>query len=389
MIDGKLTNEVLIQSIEYSTVSHSIARIDGDRALVYVNNAFLDATGYARDEVIGRNCRFLQGPGTDPEAVAAIRRALDALEPLEIQIVNHRKDGAPFLNHLRLTPVFDAARNPIAFVGVQSDVTRLHEDHRIEQERRKMEALGRMAANVSHEIKNALQPVKIVTDVLKDWRALTDDQRARSLEILDENVAVADGIVKDVLSYARKRGTDVEDIALDDLKRDVAAFVRHQIPERVAFVLEDAAHGAGYVRARRNHILQVLTNLVSNAVHAMDGAGRLSLLWRFEEIGPAKARRLGLKTGPHLVVGIADTGCGIDAKYAGEIFGPFFSTKPPGEGTGLGLSVSAQIVKTWGGALDFVSAPGAGTTFFVHLPIVSRPTGEPGGAGAPVAPTKE
>ncbi len=387
MIDGRLTNDVLIQSIEYSTVSHSIARVDGDQELVYVNRAFLEATGYDREDVIGRNCRFLQGPGTDPAAVQAISRSLSAFEPIEMQILNYRKDGSPFLNHLRLTPVFDANRKPIAFVGVQSDVTRLHEDHRMEQERRHMEALGRMAGNVSHEIKNALQPIRIMTDVLKDWPTLTELQRVRSVEILDENVTLADGIVKNVLGYARKRGVDVEDLALADLKRDLVSFVRHQLTERVRFVLDDASPSEGFwfARARRNHILQVMTNLVSNAVHAMDGVGELALLWRHETVDATKARKLGLKAGPHLVIGVRDTGCGIDAKYAGEVFGPFFSTKPPGQGTGLGLSVCAQIVKTWHGALDFVSTPGAGTTFFVHLPITARPTGESGSAGEPSA----
>jgi signal transduction histidine kinase len=114
-------------------------------------------------------------------------------------------------------------------------------------------------------------------------------------------------------------------------------------------------------------------NLVNNAVYAMEGKGTLTLLWRHAVVDPAQARKLGLKSGHHLVVGIRDTGCGIDPKYAGEVFGPFFSTKPPGEGTGLGLSVSAQIVKAWNGALDFVSGgPNAGTTFSIYLPIDSR-----------------
>jgi signal transduction histidine kinase len=76
-----------------------------------------------------------------------------------------------------------------------------------------------------------------------------------------------------------------------------------------------------------------------------------------------------LNSGPHLVLGVRDTGPGIDAKHAAQIFSPFFSTKPPGEGTGLGLSVSAQVVRAWNGALDFVSEPDTGTTFSIYLPI--------------------
>jgi len=373
MIDDVLTNDVLIQSIEHSNVAHSISRIDGDGELTYVNRAFTDATGYTRAEAIGRNCRFLQGPGTDPGAVQAIRTSLADFKPIEIQILNYKKDGSPFLNHLRMTPVFDPGGKPIAYVGVQTDVTRLHEDQRLEQERRNMEALGRMAGNVSHEIKNALQPVKLMADMLKDWKSLSEEQRAKCIGILCQNVEIADGIVRDVLTYARKPGADVETIAVEDLKPEVVRFVRHQIPENVAFEIDEAPipARAWSVHVRRTHLFQVLMNLVNNAVYAMEGKGTLTLRWRHEAVGPAQARKLALKSGHHLVVGIRDTGCGIDPKYAGEVFGPFFSTKPPGEGTGLGLSVSAQIVKAWNGALDFVSAPQTGTTFSVYLPIDS------------------
>lgn len=382
MIESVLTRDVLIQSIEHSNVAHSISRIDGDRELTYVNQAFLDATGYARDEAIGRNCRFLQGPGTDPDAVRAIRRSLAEFKPIEIELLNYKKDGSPFRNYLRMTTVFDSGGKPVAYVGVQSDVTRLHEDQRLEQERRHMETLGRMAANVSHEIKNALQPVKLMTELLGDWESLTKEQREKSIAILGQNVGIADGIVRDVLTYARKPGTEFEAIAVADLKPDVIGFVRHQMPDNVEFEIEDAAPaGDGFVHIRRNHLLQVLLNLVNNAVDAMAGRGKLALLWRNETVGATKARKLRLNSGPHLVLGVRDTGPGIDAKHAAQIFSPFFSTKPPGEGTGLGLSVSAQVVRAWNGALDFVSEPDTGTTFSIYLPI------KPGSMEGPGAKT--
>jgi PAS domain S-box-containing protein len=379
MTESVVTRDALIRSIEYSNVAHSISRIDGDRELTYVNQAFLDATGYARDEAIGRNCRFLQGPGTDPDAVRAIRRSLAEFKPIEIELLNYKKDGSQFRNYLRMTTVFDSGGHPVAYVGVQSDVTRLHEDQRLEQERRHMEALGRMAGNVSHEIKNALQPVKLMADLLQDWRSLTDEERAKCVAILGQSVGIADGIVRDVLTYARKPGAAVETIAVEVLKPEAIRFVRQQIPESVEFEVDDAAPtGDWSVEVRRSHLLQVLLNLVNNAVDAMAGRGKLALLWRHENVGATKARQLSLNSGPHLVLGVRDTGPGIDAKHAAQIFSPFFSTKPPGEGTGLGLSISTQIVKASNGALDFVSEPDAGTTFSIYLPMKPIPAAVPG-----------
>ncbi len=94
-----------------------------DRPLVFVNDAFCRLTGYAREEVLGRNCRFLQGPATDPATVARIQAAVAAAEPLAIDIRNHRKNGEPFWNRLMLAPVWDAAGALAYYLASQVDVT--------------------------------------------------------------------------------------------------------------------------------------------------------------------------------------------------------------------------------------------------------------------------
>ena len=94
-----------------------------DAPIVYASRAFLDMTGYAADEVLGRNCRFMQGEGTDPAAAATIRRAIEAREPASVTLLNYRKDGTAFWNELKLSPVVDADRRVRRYVGLQADVT--------------------------------------------------------------------------------------------------------------------------------------------------------------------------------------------------------------------------------------------------------------------------
>lgn len=93
-----------------------------DNPMIYVSEEFERQTGYAPEEALGRNCRFLQGPETDPAAVRAIRQALDAQTELTIDILNYRKDGSPFWNRLRIRPLFDARGKLLYFVGAQNPI---------------------------------------------------------------------------------------------------------------------------------------------------------------------------------------------------------------------------------------------------------------------------
>lgn len=91
-----------------------------DNPIIYVSEAFIRHTGYARDETVGRNCRFLQGPGTDPVVRAEVRKAVEARRAIKVRILNYRKDGTPFLNVLQITPIFRSDGTAEAFFGVQS-----------------------------------------------------------------------------------------------------------------------------------------------------------------------------------------------------------------------------------------------------------------------------
>ncbi len=93
-----------------------------DNPLIYVSDEFEQQTGYTADEVIGRNCRFMQGPETNPHAVAAIREAIEARATFTIDLLNYRKDGTPFMNRLRIRPLFDAQGRLLYFVGAQNPV---------------------------------------------------------------------------------------------------------------------------------------------------------------------------------------------------------------------------------------------------------------------------
>jgi PAS domain S-box-containing protein len=104
-----------------------------DDPIVYANQSFLDLTGYPREEVLGRNCRFLQGPDSEPDRVETMRQALAAEEPVTVELHNHRRDGTPFVNEVHISPVRDATGQVVRFVGVQVDVTAYRDTERAER----------------------------------------------------------------------------------------------------------------------------------------------------------------------------------------------------------------------------------------------------------------
>ncbi|UEM20699.1 PAS domain-containing protein [Skermanella mucosa] len=369
----KLCPEMLLRALDVSELAHTVSSLKGDMPLLYANQAFLDMTGYGRDEVVGRNCRFLQGPLTEVSALSRIRDGIAARETVQVNLVNYRKDGSTFVNHLYLAPVPDASGTPIAYMGIQSNVTPLHQRLRLDHEREKLAALGRLTAGISHEIKNALQPIRLMAEILEDWESLRPDDIRRSLATLRTNLDIALQLTTDVLGVARNpshRGADA--VAATVLAAETRRFVEGIVPDTVRLRIVDIPSGGtpGSVTITVRHFLQVIGNLVTNAVDAMQGRGDLTIRWGRRGLLPGEAEGLGLLPGDYLRIDILDTGCGVEERHLGELFETFFTTKPRDEGTGLGLAVSQSIVREAGGTITASSQAPGGSTFSIHLPTI-------------------
>jgi two-component system, cell cycle sensor histidine kinase and response regulator CckA len=327
-----------------------------DHPIVWTNDAFLELTGYRRDEVVGRNCRFLQGPLTDAGAVDRIRTAIADRTHFHEAILNYRKDGSAFWNALTVSPVLDAEGRLVNFVAAQSDISHVKLLEEQIRHAEKIELVGRMAGGIAHDFNNVLTAFEGYLSLLE--LEVDADPGRGYLDELQQAATRAKRLTDRLLAFSRKReavaaAVDVNDVVdglrglLDPLLRGSAELVVELSDEPLP-VLADVGE-----------LEQVIVNLVVNARDAGTPGGVVRLSTAASDAG-----------GEPLVV-VADEGVGMDEETKARIFEPFFTTKGEGRGTGLGLANVLEIVRGAGGRVEVDSAPGRGSTFVVSLPRAS------------------
>lgn len=227
----------------------------------------------------------------------------------------------------------------------------------------KLASLGTLVSGMAHEINNPAQAILSMAELIleEDNEALI---RSYAADIAAYARHVSD-VVRDFAAYARSSSRDGESpVDLNDQLAEALKMVR--LGPHFGYVESTSSFTAlPPIMAKKAEIEQLFVNVISNAVQAMNGRGRLTLDTR--------------RDGSHAVVRIADTGCGIPKAHLHHIFDPFFTTKDPGRGTGLGLSIVYKIVNKYGGTLSVESEEGKGTAFTIRFPADTQSAG---GGGA-------
>jgi two-component system NtrC family sensor kinase len=225
----------------------------------------------------------------------------------------------------------------------------------------KMAALGQTISGVAHELNNPLATILSWAERLAERPA--DDKARRGLEVILGEAERAARIVRNLLTFARKRQSTRMMVDVNDIVHDTLALRAYEPRAGEIAVVEELAPGLPEVFADGHQVKQVMLNLVINAEQAMLGAhGRGTLTVRTRHDADRES----------VVLEISDDGPGIPDEAQSKVFDPFYTTKDVGKGTGLGLSVAYAIVQEHGGRIWFTSRPGAGTSFFVELPIVGQ-----------------
>ena len=303
-----------------------------------------------------------------------------------------RRDGSVIWTEQRTRMIRDAEGRVVAIEGVVLDVTERalaeQERERLEAQLRraqKLETIGTLAGGIAHDFNNILAPIVGYTDMVMAELG-PGHPLHRDLQHVLRGAERARDLVEQILLFSRQAEKERQPLVMSLLVREALKLLRPSIPATVDIVTHFDP-GCGRVWADATQMHQVVVNLCTNAWQAMAGrGGTLTISLAPDHVDADRARRLApLAEGDYVLLTVSDDGDGMDADTAEHVFEPFYTTRAAEGGTGLGLSVVHGIVQGHGGGIELDTAPGAGATFGVRLPVVRSDlvaaAAEPEGSG--------
>ncbi|MGF6181975.1 PAS domain S-box-containing protein [Massilia sp. UYP32] len=326
-----------------------------DNPIVFANGAFVDLTGYPIEQILGRNCRFLQGPDTDRATVAELHRAVEEQRAVAVDIVNYKADGTPFWNALFFGPIFDQQGKLLYFFASQMDITERRNNQESWLQAQKMEAIGQLSAGMAHDFNNLLQVINGNLEVAL-LGAGPQHKAAEPIRRAQRATMQAGKLTQQLLTFARKQRLEPKRLSLNSLVIEFSDMLVRTLGEKIDLRL-DLKPGLPACTIDPTYLEMALLNVVLNARDAMPDGGAVTV--GTAVLGDERCRLLGLPAGDYVCICVNDEGEGMTPEVKRRATEPFFTTKGPG--TGLGLAMVHGFVQQSHGKLDIESEPGRGT----------------------------
>ena len=350
-------------------IAEAVIITDIKGAILYVNPAFENDTGYNSNEIIGKNTRILNSGRLENHFFKLMWQTLLQGKVWTGRLVDKRKDGSLFDIHQIITPVKDASGKIVNFISVWRDITNERRLEEAVRQSQKMDAVGRLASGIAHDFNNVVAAIigyaEILLDKVKDQQELSEHTR----EILS-NAERASNLTRQLLTFSRRQPEKLQTLSLNEVLTSMHPLLQRTLTNDVELVTL-IGDGIGYVHADFGQMEQAVLNLAINARDAMKGSGKLVVETKREFLSAEDClKRVGAKPGDYVILSVKDSGQGMSEETMQHIFEPFFTTKKAGKGTGLGLAVVYGIVKQHHGWIEVYSGIGKGTEFRIYLPRV-------------------
>jgi len=290
---------------------------------------------------------------------------------LNREVTSHDAAGTPQWYLTMKVPSRDASGAITGLIGISRNITDRKQLEEQLRQAQKMEAVGQLAGGVAHDFNNLLTVIIGFSEVLRA-DAAAQPALLESVNAIDDAAGRAARLTRQLLAFSRKTLLQPKILDLNATISDTGRMLSRLIGENIHFslVLDPSI---SHVRVDPGQLDQVLMNLTVNARDAMPDGGVLTIATQQVQVTEALAGPLETTVGPHVMIAVTDTGIGMSAEVMQHIFEPFYTTKGPGSGTGLGLATVFGIVRQSGGSIGVVSEPGKGSTFRIYLPVVTEP----------------
>ncbi len=336
---------------------------------------FLDANesgcrtlGYTRDEMLSLTV-FDLTPEVNRALFDATNAQIKKAGHATLETLRRRKDGTTYPVEVSLSSVTLDREYVVAIVR---DITERRKLEAQFIEAQKMEAVGQLAGGVAHDFNNILAVIVGYSNLIQS--ALDPDSPLRKYtEQVHHSADRATGLTQQLLIFSRKQKVQPVVLDLNDAVKDLNKMLRRLVDEHIEMAVVPGKQ-TGRIKADPGYLWQVLMNLVVNARDAMPNGGKLTIATQNVTLDGDYARtHTGVMPGNYVMMSVSDTGTGMTDEVKARIFEAFFTTKPEGKGTGLGLATCQTIVQQSGGHIDVDSRVGGGTTFKIYFPQVDEP----------------
>ncbi len=377
MTERRLAQQALAESerrfrlLVSSVIDYALFTLDLEGIIQSWNPGAERVKGYTASEIIGNHFSIFYTPEAreagEPEQVLATARNEGRFEGEGWRV---RKDGTRFWANVVIDPIRDEGGSLIGFTKITRDIT---ERRALEQARdqlyqaQKMESVGQLTGGVAHDFNNLLTAVGGSLSLLKH---LTTDPRAlKLLDTAESAVTRGSRLTQQLLAFSRQHPVQPEKSNLNELIASLASLLRHASGEHTEIRL-NLSPLLWLCEIDRTQLQSALLNLVVNARDAIGGRGGIITIETQNcEIDEARATSLGdIAPGHFVVLAVSDNGSGMPPEIKAKAIDPFFTTKEPGRGSGLGLSQVYGFARQTGGQLEIDSIFGRGTTVRIFLP---------------------
>jgi PAS domain S-box-containing protein len=327
--------------------------------MIYVNPALVKASGYSKEDLIGKNPRIF-GSGKMPRKFwDKMWNAISSGKPWFGEVEDRKKNGEPFYTQLLISPIVDAEGKVTGYFGVHRDMSEKRTlEHKLIQTQ-KMESIGTLAAGVAHEVGNPLASISALVQVAQ--RNTSDEFIIEKLGLVKNQITRISKIIRDLVDFSRPSNFELQTLNINEGLKEAVDITKVGTKAKNIDFNVKLSSDVPSLPLIADQVEQVFVNILLNAVDAIN-----------DPLNTKTEKQIDIEssvTDDEVIITFSDTGTGIREEDLNKIFEPFFTTKGKGKGTGLGLWVSYGIIKSFQGGLEVKSKLGEGTTFTIKLPI--------------------